>query len=92
MSLMQLLLAVQFHANPFKIHLNQVKKFIILEGPVVSLPAIPEEEKENLREAGVEELVNTAGYSNDQFAFVDSPLIGDRQERPHRYNLRSKSR
>ncbi|VDK41874.1 unnamed protein product [Anisakis simplex] len=66
-----------------QVHLNQIKKYVNLEGPARTLPAITEEEHSNLRDAH-EEQINLPGYS------YESSTVPVDQQIPlqHKYNLR----
>ena len=62
------------HADPFKVHLNQIKKFYAIDGPACSLPTIPEEDKLALARLDAKSITNMPGYSH--------PAISEGQHPP----------
>lgn len=51
-------------ANPFKMHLNQLKKLVSLEGSACSLHAIPEEDEDRLLQHGATKVTGLPGYGS----------------------------
>ncbi|VDK45948.1 unnamed protein product [Anisakis simplex] len=54
------------HANPFRVQLNQIKKYVNIEDSVCTLPTIGEEERSKLRDANAEEQTNLPGSAHMQ--------------------------
>lgn len=78
-------------ANPFKVHLNQLKKYISLEEPTCTLPALPAMEKEVLRNIAAEEQRDIPGYIHDETPVMSENSEEDVPQPPqprHKYNLR----
>ena len=79
------------NADPFKVHLNQLKKCFTLDGPANSFPTIPDEINDSLCESGAQQIQGFPGYSSSLEHYqslknsteVNSPIT-------HNYNLRSK--
>lgn len=71
-------------------HLNQVKKSFEAIGPTCTIPEIPAEEQEALKDAGAEELTNVTGYNHKN---VHKEITAEPKSTPtHRYFLRSRSK
>jgi hypothetical protein len=84
-------------ANPFRVHLNQVKRFYELQGPVVTSTCLNAEEKDALKTANAEELENVPGHmhqnTDDKVAEPSAePEEGIELDlaTKHKYNLRKR--
>lgn len=80
----------------FKEHLNQLKKFVSLEGPACSLHTIPEVEKNFLVQQGATEVTDLPGFGSEMNLSLGDvedvkytkEVVQKRQQLTHEYNLR----
>jgi hypothetical protein len=78
-------------SNPFKVHINQLKRYIGLEGPVSTNSELTDGDKKNLEELEAVELENQLGHThkttkthNDK----QTEETNETNEPKHTYNLR----
>ena len=76
-------------AYPFKVHLNQLKKYISLEGPACTKPFLSEEDYKDLKDHAAELQPNIPGYGNILTSPDDGEDLPSTSSKPqHSYNLR----
>jgi hypothetical protein len=79
-------------SNPFRVHINQVKKLVEPTGPVCTAPHLSEGERGALGQARAEELNDFPGHTHNVPAPESIPPEEDREKASSpRYNLRPRA-